>query len=435
MILTTPIIINRLLFPYSPKTNLKPMKSTEYQLNYFIMYVRTKQFVFSQYKDRSENEPVFISMEEIKERFLVNPKFDLELLVERNEIEITKKINSKGYELNFYRILKKGYYDFTLLEPKGEELCSITKDMMCILKNVSLINSSESTDYFDAFLKLKNEMPRIFFTIDKFSGRVHTPISSLKSNIRENILIEEEETTSIDVVTMQPLLLGLILKEEIGKNDFSDWLDNGEDIYSKIEILLNLQNRNQAKETFFQILFSKPNQRLNQIFGNSNWIQWINDFKSHPFEPNPNTFEKNHSNLAYLLQSKEVSMMKEIWEQLVARKIKFLSVHDEIIIKKKELGKAIKIMRTILSKHFAFFKLSKFETNIPAEIQTIEHKEIISHPPTTEELLKLAKKLIGFNNSKQKAEIPFFEEMMEFRILKESKPVLGYYYLSQSTPF
>jgi hypothetical protein len=411
------------------------MKSTEYQLNNFVEYIRTKQFVYSQYKDISVNEPVFISMEKIRERLLVNPKFDLDLLVERNEIEISKKISSKGYELNFYRVLKKGYYDFSLLEPKGEELCSITKEMMNYLKDVSLINSSDTTDYFDAFLKLKNEGARIFFTIDKFSGRIHTPISSLKSNIRANILIEGEETTSIDVVTMQPLLLGLVLKEEIGQNDFSQWLDNGEDIYLIIQSKLNLENRNQAKECFFQILFSKPNQRLNQLFGNSDWIQWINNFKNHPFEPNPNTFEKNHSNLAYLLQSKEVSMMKEIWQQLVARRIKFLSVHDEIIIKRKELGKAIKIMRTILSKHFAFFKLSKYETNIFSEIQTIEHKEMLSNPPTNEELLKLAEKSIGFNNSKQKADIPYFQEMMEFRIIKESKPVLGYYYLSQSTPF
>ena len=57
------------------------------------------------------------------------------------------------------------------------------------------------------------------------------------------------------------------------------------------------------------------------------------------------------------------------------------------------------------------------------------------YPPTNEELLKLAEKSIGFNNSKQKAEIPYFEEMIEFRIIKESKPVLGYYYLIQSTPF
>jgi len=70
-----------------------------------------------------------------------------------------------------------------------------------------------------------------------------------------------------------------------------------------------------------------------------------------------------------------------------------------------------------------------------SESQFIEYKENELHPPTNEELLKLAEKLIGFNNNKQKSEIPYFEEMMEFRIIKESKPVRGYYYLSQSLPF
>jgi hypothetical protein len=412
------------------------MESTEYQLNNFVEYIRTKQFVYSQYKDISSDEPVFISMEEIKERFLVNPKYDLESLVIRNEIEISKKISSKGYELNLYRVLKKGYYDLFLLEPKGKELCNITNEMMNYLKDVSLINSSESTDYFDAFLKLKNQIPRIFFTIDKFSGRVHTPITSLKSNIRTNILIDEEETTSIDVVTMQPLLLGWILKEEIGKNDFSEWMDNGEDIYLKIQSLLNLENRNQAKEKFFEILFSRPNERLNQIFGNANWIKWINDFKSHPYEPNPNTFEKNHSNLAYLLQSKEVSVMKEIWRKLISRRIKFLSVHDEIIVKKKELGKAIEIVSDILKKYFHYFRLSKFNTEIISEIEPIQNSNKISQTNISKEELKnLAKNLIGIYNSKEKSEIPYFEKMIEYKIIKESKPVFGKYYLSDSTPF
>jgi hypothetical protein len=70
-----------------------------------------------------------------------------------------------------------------------------------------------------------------------------------------------------------------------------------------------------------------------------------------------------------------------------------------------------------------------------SESQFVEYQENELHPPTNEELLKLAEKSIGFNNSLQKAEIPYFKEMMEFRIIKESKPVLGYYYLIQSTPF
>jgi hypothetical protein len=70
-----------------------------------------------------------------------------------------------------------------------------------------------------------------------------------------------------------------------------------------------------------------------------------------------------------------------------------------------------------------------------SESQFVDNNENEQHPPTTEELLKLAENIIGFNNSKQKAEIPYFDEMLKFKIIKESKPVLGNYYLSCSTPF
>jgi hypothetical protein len=70
-----------------------------------------------------------------------------------------------------------------------------------------------------------------------------------------------------------------------------------------------------------------------------------------------------------------------------------------------------------------------------SESQFVEHNENEQHPPKTEELLKLAEKSIGFNNSKKKSEIPYFDEMLKFKIIKESKPVLDHYYISHSTPF
>ena len=70
-----------------------------------------------------------------------------------------------------------------------------------------------------------------------------------------------------------------------------------------------------------------------------------------------------------------------------------------------------------------------------SEFQFDEYYEKEQHTPTKEELLKLAEKLIGLNNSKQKSEIPHFEQMLKFKIIKESKPVLDHYYLSHSNPF
>ncbi len=323
------------------------MKSTEYQLNAFVEFIRTLQFVkHSTQKNKSIDEPVYVSTKEIKERFLVNPEKDLANLVQRGDISILETKGSKGFNIKKYNAEKGGYYDLGLLRPKGRELNETTRQMMGNLRFVSLPENCESTPYFDLFLRLRNQHLRIFFTSDNFSGRVHTPITSLKSNIRKQILLEGQPTRAIDVVTMQPLILGKILKDNIGVNDFSNWIDEGKDIYSILQEKLKLEDRKDAKKKFFEIVFAPANEKLTKLFGDANWIQWINQYK------------KPHSNLAWLLQSKEVEVMSELWKMLTNKKIKFLSVHDEIIVNVDNCIEAEIYFNTVMNRHFNYHKIS-----------------------------------------------------------------------------
>ncbi|MCC5922309.1 MAG: hypothetical protein JJT77_00870 [Crocinitomicaceae bacterium] len=355
------------------------MQSSEYQLNKFVEYIRTKQFMLNALKGVDPNTFVFISMNEIKSRFLVNPHEDIKNLVQAGEIEVQENHNSKRHKYTSYKVLKAGYYDLNLLEPKGKELTTTTERMMNILKDVSLKKDSPSTQYFNSFLEYKNNLLRTFFNVDVFSGRVHTPITSFKGEYRKNILIDELETISIDVVTMQPLLLGSILKSKIGENEYSNWIDTGEDIYLMLQSKAKLSTRDEAKKRFFEILFSRPNDSLKKMFGNSTWIEWINEFKRQPFTPNPHTLEKNHSNLAWLLQTSEVTIMTEVWSCLLDAGVKFLSVHDEVIVKHTDYKKAKDIFSSVLSKHLTFFKLSDKQITIEKQSNN-SHKTVIAPP-------------------------------------------------------
>lgn len=345
--------------PLIPIPTTIKMQSTQYQLNTFIEYVRTKQFMLNALKGIEPDTFVHINKNEINKRFLVNPREDLQSLVDAGEIEIKHQTNTKGHTFYSYRVLKAGYYDLTLLTPKGQALDNVTTKMMTILKDVTLKIDSPSTDYFNSFLENKNHLTRMFFNVDVFSGRVHTPVTSFKSEYRKNILIDGEETTSLDVVTMQPVLLGKILNETIGENEFSQWINEGKDIYLMLQSKAQLNTRDEAKKRFFEILFSRPNDSLQMMFGNSNWITWINEFKNKPFEPNPHTLEKNHSNLAWLLQKNEVTIMRKVWEKLLIHVIKFLSVHDEIIVKHRDKDKSKEIFKSVLSESLSFYKLSE----------------------------------------------------------------------------
>lgn len=341
--------------------------STTITTQNFATYLRTRMFWRSRLKNVDDKEPIHVPKDQLTQ-------VDLKALEAAGEIAISKKKTQKGHEAFYYVALKAGPIAPYLLKPPiGQKLDELTAEMRSYLMRVSLKEGAGSTDYFNVFLALKSEYLDLFFTVDAFSGRVHTPVSGFHRKYRPNILIDGEQTASLDVTTMQPLLLGKILETQIGVNEYSQWIAEGKDIYLSIQDKAKLEDRDKAKKRFFEILFSFADERLAQMFGNANWIKWINEFKSKPLEANPHSLEKQHSNLAWLLQTTEVKIMREVWQGLIDAKVVFLSVHDEVIVKAREAQKAEEIFNSVLSKHFKYYKLnSKGETPIKRQTESIK---------------------------------------------------------------
>lgn len=324
----------------------------------FVTFLRTKMiFTLRLRGEGDEIQAVHIKSTEIEERFFPFPRFkrkeQIQLLVDAGEIKVTEK--DKKF---FYEALKPGKIDFSLLIVKPLPSDPIYTVMLNNIKTVSLPKDAASTEYFDLFLRYKDHRPELFFKVDDFAKRVHTPISNFHRTHRPFLLINGEKTTSLDVATMQPLLLGKILTKYIVNNEYSRWINEGEDIYVKLQNKAKLKTRDEAKKKFFEILFSKPTQELARLFGSADWIGWINIYKSTDEPLNPHGKNKRHSNLAWLLQSTEVKIMEKIWLRLIQEDIIFLPVHDEIIIPVSKAERAKEIMTQVLSKEFAYFKIS-----------------------------------------------------------------------------
>ena len=195
----------------------------------FPTYLRTKMLWRSRLRDVDIFDDVFVHKDQLKQ-------VDLKALEAAKEIVLiyhtVQNAHKSFYHVPHYVPLKAGPIAPYLLEPqRGQQLDSLTTKMRSYLQMVSLKEDSGSTDYFDLFLELKNQYLSLFFTVDLFSGRVHTPVSSFKREYRPNILIEGEQTSSLDVSTMQPTLLGKILEIQIGINEYSEWINEGRDIY------------------------------------------------------------------------------------------------------------------------------------------------------------------------------------------------------------
>lgn len=351
----------------------------------FTIYIRTKQ-VFS-LRFRGGNEEMIathISTKEIEERFFPWPKYkrkdEITALVNSGAIKVTEK--DKRF---YYEALNAGKINLNLLIAKQLPPDGIYKTMLANLQRVTLPAGAESTDYFDLFIKYKELRPQLFFTVDAFAGRVHSPVSNFHRHLRPLLLLDGCETTSLDVTTAQPLLLGKILINAIGENEYSNWINEGKDIYIMLQNKAELATRDEAKKRFFEILFSKPSKALSDLFGSSDWINWINSYKAANEPENPHSISKPHSNLAWLLQSTEVGIMKRIWQRLADVGIVFLGVHDEIIIKKTDQDQAHKIMSEVLASEFVYFRISDKET--PPE--STPQPEIVPDKPTPTPPIKL----------------------------------------------
>lgn len=328
------------------------------QQEQFIIYIRTKQvFALRLRSETEELQPVHISTKEIEERFFPYPQFKRkdEIQALKNAGEILVAERDKRF---YYEVIKPGKIDLSLIVTKPLPEDTIYKVMLNNLKAVSLPPGAATTEYFDLFLKYQVIRPELFFKVDEFAGRVHSPVSNFHRSHRPFILLNGEQTTSLDVATMQPLLLGKILNMELPANEYSTWINEGKDIYVELQNKANLKTRDEAKKKFFEILFSKPSNSLANLFGAADWITWINEYKSKDEPLNPHGKHKPHSNLAWLLQSTEVKVMAQIWRKLVAANIIFVPVHDEIIIPVSKAEQAREIMTEVLSKEFVYFKIS-----------------------------------------------------------------------------
>ena len=377
----------------------------------FLKYVRTKM-VFS-LRLRSETEgmkAVYISTEEIEKRFFkYNRKYQIQHLVNAGELEVTQL----GKAFN-YKALKPGGFDLSLIETKALVDDPIHKIMVTHLKNVSMPPDADRTEYFDLFLKYKIKAINLFFKVDDFSGRVYTPVTTQHRIHRPNLLLYGKETTGLDVQTMQPLLLGKILYSQIGENDFSKWLDNGDDIYLMLQERSGINTRDEAKKRFFEILFSLPNKELAKIFGDANWINWINDYKSKPEPRNKkvkyldNGSISYHNNLAWLLQNTEVKVMRKVWETLANAGIPFLTVHDEVIVQKERANEAYNLFSEVMEKEFAYFKINgkspeKINYSRPKALTTLNlqteqtEQKVLNHEGWEQDITELENYFAGMS--------------------------------------
>lgn len=328
----------------------------------FVDFVATMEIIQSRLKDSKPG--AHISQKEIEDRFFRFPTYDrkkqLQYLIENRFIDHWQVQTDNGRKCDYYKALRFCGYRPDLVKVQKPVLGETQKFMLKCVMNTDLPANFKRTEYFDFFIKYRTDFPFLFFRIDDFAKRIHTPITSLPKDVRENITLFGYDCASIDIKQSQPTILAVILESKVGKNPFSEAISSGHDVYEFIQDKLQLSSRDQAKDKFFEIVFGRPSNELYKLFDGGKWIAWINEYKSKNEPGKPAKYsQKHHNNLSWLLQNKETQMMKEIWIKLTLHRIPFITVHDEILVNHRFLREARNIFNEVLPDYLPYYQLNE----------------------------------------------------------------------------
>lgn len=193
----------------------------------------------------------------------------------------------------------------------------------------------------------------IFYHFDAY-GRMHTNYTILKSFIRKNcLLIDDEETCEIDIQNSQPLFLTkLIDTNMVDQREFELFrhLTITGTYYQYVMSQLGETDKKKVKEMTYKVLFgrnigsSKVDKQFKKLFPTIH--QFIKTYKKE---------NGDYRVLAYDLQKAESDLIFNNVIKKVMRfypEIKLITIHDSIIIPKKYRDEVNQIFEIELKREF-----------------------------------------------------------------------------------
>ncbi len=270
------------------------------------------------------------------------------------------KVLIKKYKLKFVDMFDDSVKDLIDTEVKEKLVSDLFNVKIEYGRAIFYLNSVKYHDY-DVYNRniysvesINNK--HIFYHFDSY-GRMHTNYTILKSFIRKNcLLIDGEETCELDIANSQPLFLTKLIADSKTK-----WVDPDEfELFKKLTIsgkyyqymmdMLGETNKKKIKEMTYKVLFGRNigHSKIDKAF--KSIFPTIHNFIK--------LYKKEHDDykiLAYDLQKAESNL---IFNKIIKRiinthpHIKMITIHDSIVITKKDRDITSLIFQDELAKEF-----------------------------------------------------------------------------------
>jgi hypothetical protein len=268
--------------------------------------------------------------------------FRLNEQIKENVFEVTIKdfnFEHKYYTTKEQAVIKAKELGKDLIQDKNRFLIINAEEFIKLKKNAyyTTYNSSLDNIYNGSYYINRNTT----------NNRLDSVITNMCGILIDKICLDNK-LVQIDLKNSQFAILSYVIPTELYLYDdvknFIEQSQNGT-LYEYIQKELLLDNRKQAKQITFEVLFSSQNNKSNnmkffkELF--PNLLKWINDYKK----------TNGYESFSIMLQKMESTIFIDgIYTDLIKRKIWCLTKHDSIICKDKDYNSVKTIMENYFNK-------------------------------------------------------------------------------------
>lgn len=187
----------------------------------------------------------------------------------------------------------------------------------------------------------------IYYKRNKTNGRIDTNLTNLSSDLRQ-FIIGYEDMVYLDLKNAQPVLFNILLKEHLInatedlKKEINQYFKNtiNGNWYEHLQELYGI-TREESKDLWMKVAYSKNKSYRDdkKVFKDTypNIYKIISSYKI-----------KNHADFAIKLQKIESDIfIDKICRKLVEKEIIPFTIHDAVIVNKKDKETSLKIMESV----------------------------------------------------------------------------------------